>query len=277
MMLGPVLIATKGNGAEEVGAVYKRALELGRQVGQDAQLFPVLFGLRSFHLIRAELHPAFDLAQQLTSVAESVQDSGLLVEAHLAQGNSLFLFGKFIPALAHTERALALYDPQKHHVHAFLYGLDPGVFCLGRIAWLLTFLGHLDRAAKKNEEALALAHQQPHAFSSAVALMQVCVVQGLRGEWAALQQTSEAAAAICTERGFGSKGGIHFTQVTPRYRCFGPWQTDRQLRRGGTTQGISTCSRGFSPTRRRAVSTSLDSAGPMGSFARVAAPRQELG
>ena len=51
-MLGPVLIATKGNGAPEVGAVYERAVQLGRQSGEDARLFPVLFGLRSFHLIR---------------------------------------------------------------------------------------------------------------------------------------------------------------------------------------------------------------------------------
>ena len=170
-MLGPVLIATKGNGAPEVGAVYKRALQLGRQSGEDARLFPVLFGLRSFHLIRGELQPAFELAQQLVSLAESVQDSGLLVEAHLAQGNSLFLFGKLIPALEHFERAISLYDPQTHHVHAFLYGLDPGVFCLGRTAWILELLGHSEQASKKMEEALALAHRQSHAFSLAVALV----------------------------------------------------------------------------------------------------------
>ena len=31
-----------------------------------------------------------------------VQDSGLLVEAYLAQGNSLFLLGRLIPAMEHT-------------------------------------------------------------------------------------------------------------------------------------------------------------------------------
>jgi predicted ATPase len=106
--------------------------------------------------------------------------------------------------LAHFERAIALYDPQKHHVHAFLYGLDPGVFCLAKIAWLLALLGHFDRASTKLVEALALGHQQCHEFSLAVALMNVPPVYAPRGEWAALQQASEAAIAICTERGFGS-------------------------------------------------------------------------
>src|SRR3984893_13881725 len=203
-MLGPVLIATKGNGALEVGAVYKRALQLGRQSGEDARLFPVLFGLRSFHLIRVELQPAFELAQQLVSLAESVQDSGLLVEAYLAQGNSLFLFGKLIPALEHMERAISLYDPQTHHVHAFLYGLDPGVFCLAKSAWLLQLLGHSDRASKRMEEALALAHRQSHAYSVAVGLVHAPPIFGLRREWPALQQQAEAVIAICREQGFAS-------------------------------------------------------------------------
>lgn len=51
-MLGPALIATKGNAAPEVRAVYERAVELSRQLGENAQLFPVLFGLRSFHFVR---------------------------------------------------------------------------------------------------------------------------------------------------------------------------------------------------------------------------------
>src|ERR1700719_4192263 len=203
-MLGPVLIATKGNGAAEVGAVYKRAAQLGRQSGEDARLFPVLFGLRSFHFIRGELHAAFELAQQLVSLAESVQDSGLLVEAHLAQGNSLFLFGKLIPALEHFERAISLYDPQTHHAPAFVYGLDPGVFCLVRSAWLLALLGHLDQASKKMGEAVALAHGQSHAFSLAVALVHAPPIFGLRREWPTLQQQAEAVIAVCREQGFGN-------------------------------------------------------------------------
>ena len=233
-MLGPVLIATKGNAALEVGAAYKRALQLGRQSGEDARLFPVLFGLRSFHLVRAELQPAFELAQQLGSLAESVQDSGLLVEAHLAQGNSLFLFGKLIPALEHLERAISLYDPQAHHAHAFVYGLDPGVFCLARAAWLLALLGHSDQASKKMEEAVALAHRQSHAFSLAVALVHGTPVFDIRREWPALQQQAEAVIALCREQGFGSI----LAQAT-MYRGYALAQ------QGQTEEGIALIARGF--------------------------------
>ncbi len=141
-MLGPVLIARKGNAADEVGLAYKRAVELAWKVGDNAQLFPVLFGMRSFHLLRGELGIARDFGEQLLSLSENIGDAGLYLEAKMAQGNILFLYGEFVPALECMERAFALYDPQKHHDHTFLYGLDPVVFCLARIAWIFAYLGH---------------------------------------------------------------------------------------------------------------------------------------
>jgi predicted ATPase len=46
--LGGPLVATKGFSAPEVEKVYVRARELCRQGGETPQLFPVLFGLRTF-------------------------------------------------------------------------------------------------------------------------------------------------------------------------------------------------------------------------------------
>src|SRR5208283_3139443 len=237
-MLGPALIATKGNAALEVGAVYERAVELARQVGEDAQLFPVLFGLRSFHFVRAELRPASELAQQLVSLAERLQDSGFLVEAHLARGNSLFVFGELLPALDHFERAVAIYDPQEHHNHAFFYGLDPGVFCLGRIAWGLTLRGYPDRGLQKAGEAIALAQQQAHHFSLAVILNNVFTVHHLRRDWPAMQRQAEAEIALCTEQGFG---GILALATVHRGIAL--------VAQGQTQEGIALIQRGSAASR----------------------------
>jgi predicted ATPase len=203
-MLGPLLIATKGNAAGEVGETYNRAVELGRRVDNNAQLFPVLFGLRSFHLVRGELHTASRLAEQLVILAEGTQDSGFQIEAHLALGNSLFMFGDLTPALEHFERAMSLYKPQEHRAHAFVYGLDPGVFCLGRIAWVLEFQGFSDRALQKAEKALALAHQQLHPYSLAMAIMHLRAIHTYRREWLAAQQQAEAGISIAVEQGFAN-------------------------------------------------------------------------
>jgi len=48
-------VATKGAGAPEVEGTYARARELCQQVGDTPQLFPVLYGLWLFYLVRAQL------------------------------------------------------------------------------------------------------------------------------------------------------------------------------------------------------------------------------
>ena len=52
--LGPALIVTKGFAAPAVDHVYARARELCRLAGETPQLFPVLWGLWAFYLVRTD-------------------------------------------------------------------------------------------------------------------------------------------------------------------------------------------------------------------------------
>lgn len=52
--LGLAFIATKSYGAPEVVQAYTRARELCQQLGETSQLFPVLWGLERYYLVRAE-------------------------------------------------------------------------------------------------------------------------------------------------------------------------------------------------------------------------------
>jgi predicted ATPase len=208
-MLGPLLIATKGNAADEVGVTYKRAAELGRRLADNTQLFPallfpVLFGMRSYHLVRAELPQARELDERLLDLSEGIGDTGLSLEAHLGQGNTLFLSGELSCALESMESAFTLYDPQQHRAHAFIYGLEPGVFCLARIGWIFGLLGRCDQAAKKIAEALSLADQQSHLYSLAVAIANACAFHILRRDWPALQRQADAGIQLCNEQGFAN-------------------------------------------------------------------------
>ncbi len=81
-----------------MGAVYSRARELCRQVGETPQLFPVLVGLRLFYALRGELQTARELGEQLLRLAQSVQDAALLLEAHYALGVPLYWLGEVHPS-----------------------------------------------------------------------------------------------------------------------------------------------------------------------------------
>jgi predicted ATPase len=201
--LGVPLIATKGYAAPEVERVYARARELCQQVGETFQLFPVLSGLYAFYVVRAELQTARELAEQFMHLAQSVQDPPLLLEAHLALGINLFYLGKLAPTRAHLEQAVALYNPQQHRSHAFLYGgADSGVACLSYAAWSLWMLGYPDQALKRIHEALTLARELSHPFSLAFALFFAAMLHQYRRKGQLAQERAEAAVALSTEQGF---------------------------------------------------------------------------
>ena len=82
-------MATKGCAAPEVGKVYARARELCQQVGETPQLFPALWGLLCFILIRGELQTARELGEQLLRLAQNVQDPVPALVAHHGRGATL--------------------------------------------------------------------------------------------------------------------------------------------------------------------------------------------
>jgi predicted ATPase len=202
--LGPVLIAAKGNASSEVEQTYLRARELCQRLGETDQLFPVLFGLRSVYLVRGEIIRAHELSEQLLNVAKSENDTDHLIEAHLAHGNTSHLQGMLVAGRIQFEQALKLYNPTLHRSHASLYGLDPAVFCLGKIAWLLWFLGFPDQAAEKAEELLGFAKEVNHPHSLVLALFHACIVHYFRHDWQSGEAFARSSARLCIEQGFAS-------------------------------------------------------------------------
>src|SRR4029453_17120655 len=118
--------------------------------------FPVLRGLWRYYFIRAELQTAHALGKELLALAQHVQDSMMLVAAHLPLGNTLYRLGAVATAHTHFAQGIALYDSQPHRASAFMYGEDLGVYCRSLSAWTLWYLGYPDQALARSHEALTL-------------------------------------------------------------------------------------------------------------------------
>jgi predicted ATPase len=200
--LGPALMASKGQGAPEVGQAFARARELCRHVGETPQLFPVLFGLWRFYLAQAEHQTARELAEQCLSLAHRLHDPACLLQAHFALGGSFVFLGAPAPAHAHLEQAIALYDRQAHGVLAFHAGVDLGVWCLSYGAWALWWLGYPDQGLRRAAEALTLAHALSHPHSLAAVLCYGALLHCFRREERALREQADSAIALASEQGF---------------------------------------------------------------------------
>jgi TOMM system kinase/cyclase fusion protein len=202
IILGPALIATKGWSAPEVEKAYSRAQELCQQGGEIAQIFPVLWGLWVFYLVREESRKTHELGEQLFTLAQRAQDPALLLETYGALGYNLYCLGEFSSAREHLEQGVALYDSRQHHALAFLYGgSDPGMLCLSLAAWALWMLGYPDQALERSYDAVTLAQKLSHPHSLAFALCFVAELHQFRREGQAAQEQAEAIIALCTEQG----------------------------------------------------------------------------
>jgi predicted ATPase len=210
LALGLPLTMTEGYAAPEVEQTYARARELCQQMGETPQLFPVLFGLWGFYQVRGEFLTARELGEQLLSLAQTIQDSALLLVAHWALGETLLRVGEFVACREHVEQGIVLYNPQQHRDLAFLYGVDPGVGCRDMAAASLWNLGYPDQALKRSQEALTLGHELSHPFSLGHALLFATAVHLFRREGQLAQERAEAVIALAREQEFAwwLAGGI---------------------------------------------------------------------
>jgi predicted ATPase/class 3 adenylate cyclase len=207
--LGPALMATKGYAAPAVGEAYRRARDLCQQLKDITQLFPVLWGLWMYHLVRAEHETANELTKQILGVAQTTGDPDLALEAHFAVGLSAFYCGELPTAREHLEQAVSAYDPEQHKGLASTYGgLDPGVCCLVYLAWTLWLLGYPDQALKRADEAQSLAKQVANLYTQTRALYWDSLVRQFTGQWDVLRERIEVAISMATEHGFALVLGV---------------------------------------------------------------------
>jgi predicted ATPase len=202
MSLGPALIATRGYGAPEVHETYAHAQELCRQCPDSPYLFPVLFGVWGFHLVRAEYPSALTLAHQLLQVAQRVQEPGLLVEVHGAMGVTAFYLGDFVTSRAYLRQSVEAYDAAHHRGHAALYGQDPWVASRAWEGQVLWVLGYPEQALQAGREALAYAEEIAHPFSMVFALFNLALIHQFRGESAACHAQATRLVRMSEAQGF---------------------------------------------------------------------------
>jgi predicted ATPase len=168
--LGTALSAIQGYASDEVKRTYARARELCEEIGQTPQLFWVYWGLWAFHLVRAEHHEAVMFGDKMMSLAKQQKDLSLELEAHFSLGLSYFFMGNLKPARKHLEKAVSIYEPEKHHANAYLTIQDVGVTSRSVAALCLWHLGETDLALERSGQALTLAEELAHPYSKAYAL-----------------------------------------------------------------------------------------------------------
>ena len=201
LTLGVPLIATEGYAASSVGDAYTKARELCQRLGDTPDVSEVLWGLWAFHIVRAELDTAREIAEEFLRLAERLRYPGLAMRGHEAMEVTLVHMGQFALALEHFEKGIALYDPEQHRDDAFLYSQNPEVAMRSHAAWTLWFVGQVDQAVVQIQKALRLARELSEPHGVAHASYFAAMVHILRREDKLAQELAESAYAVAGEHG----------------------------------------------------------------------------
>jgi predicted ATPase/class 3 adenylate cyclase len=209
LTLGPAYMAIRGYAAPEVEACYQRARELCRELGDTPQLVPVLHGLWTYHIVRAQHTDALALGEQVLKLGADTNDDGLLLQGNMEVGWSHFFLGELEQAREHLERVLALYDHERHSSHAFTYGDNPATSARSNLAQVLWLLGRLDQSLRYSEENLAILRSLiNHPYSVAFGLDLAAIVRQYRSDAPATRALVDEALALSEAHGLAFIGAM---------------------------------------------------------------------
>jgi serine/threonine protein kinase/predicted ATPase len=200
--LAAPLQATKGLAAPEIGSALARAQELCQQLGDPPQLLTAMSLLAQSYSLRAEYRKTIELYKKIQKISEHAGDT-LYSQMSFCFGTWSYLnIGNFSESAATAQRWIAVYDPEEHAPLAFVFGWDLGVIATSVGAWALWFLGYQDQAAKKRDDAVALARKLDHPHTLAFAITFDIVVRIYRRELQGVKELIEELIQLSVEKGF---------------------------------------------------------------------------
>jgi class 3 adenylate cyclase/tetratricopeptide (TPR) repeat protein/ribosomal protein L40E len=202
LMLALSLAAALGYAAAEVEQTYNRAAELCHELGETADVFPVLRGLCTFYITRNDQLRARTLAEECVRIAQGSPKVEYRIDADTALGYTLGYLGEFEPARVVFERGIELYETHRGSTLTYVTPQDPGVASLIFLADVLWCLGFPDQALQRKQQALSLARALDQPFSLAFVHTHCALFHQLRLDSLEAEQHALAAIEIAGEHGF---------------------------------------------------------------------------
>lgn len=169
------LAAIDGFVTDRMRQAHRQAAKVAASLGVELEPSFVRSMVMSA-LCRDEFADAAAAAAQLLDHATATGDASLRVESHYLLGISAFWAAKLEEARRHFEIVVADFDPSTRVRHHDVYGHDPQVVCLSRLANTLWFLGRDDDARRTCEEALELGADVGHPLSQDTAAIFSCLL-----------------------------------------------------------------------------------------------------
>jgi class 3 adenylate cyclase/tetratricopeptide (TPR) repeat protein len=198
------LVVQRGYSSPEVEQACRIARTLCDELGATERLFPALWNLAGYHMMRGEHATCTEINAQLLEIAAGADDPAIPLMAHDTVGQTLFYQGRFEEALSHLTRARDLYDASVHGGLAPHYAEeDPGVAALGYGGVVLWVLGARAAGRAWVTEAAALAESLPFLVTRAFAMDLAMHLAYCRSDLEAARTAAASLRAAADDKSYG--------------------------------------------------------------------------
>jgi tetratricopeptide (TPR) repeat protein len=154
--------AVRGFASKQLPEIYVRARDLSTELHRTTELADVLWGLWGSQVIRLDLLGALESVRQMQQLCAHASGSVICVQAAVGESLVAYYRGDFVHAKATWERALAIYDADRHGPLPVAAGWDPLVSVHGHAGLATLALGEEDRAVSALETSIARARDVGH-------------------------------------------------------------------------------------------------------------------
>lgn len=197
LKLGPALTIIDGPQSVTVQEAYEQGETLGRRINDLDGTFKALWGLWYNANVRRNYSRAGECAEELVLLSEQSKDDAHVLEALHCRWSSAMFRGQCAGSIRDAERGKTLYERDRHHRLAAMFGgHDPGVCAHGVAASSQVTAGQFEAAIQNVVEAVALAEDLNHPNSLGHALMVGLSVAAGALDLDRLGKWAEALAAL---------------------------------------------------------------------------------
>jgi predicted ATPase len=202
MIRGLALRSVKGWAAPELEPTFARAREICQALHDPPELFPVLWNLTFFHMIRGNLRVVQEQLVTLTAQASAAREPAFLMAANHVAGVTSEFMGDVEQSTRLLEQARELHDPARHGAYNAMFGIDPGMVARAMSSRPLWALGYPDGALARGLETIALGRTQRQPVTLVFALIVCEGIHLFRGETPEAITLGDEAIALCREYEF---------------------------------------------------------------------------
>src|SRR5262249_31297390 len=202
LALGRPLALTGGASEPAAVACFQRASELAREIGDDIEIFPAIFGFYVVRVMTGDWHEALAYSRQLVGIAAKSNDPVALAQAHHAVAFVHESRFELNDALRHADLVLAG-DRLPNARYVANFNVDPVIGCEWIKSRILWTQGLSDQAVDLVQATMQhIACEETDLRSTCYTFMIACVIHQYRGDYREVLAHAASGLEFCRKHGF---------------------------------------------------------------------------